>query len=110
MFDSIREWLSKWWTYLLLGLGVLVLLFRGRRALDIHQAPTVDTTKVDEATKEQINKLAREHAEELRLLEQRRASELEGVVKAIDADTPKLLEDPDALNKYLHDTGKATRQ
>lgn len=109
MFDSIREWLSKWWTYLLLGLGVFVLLFRGRRTFQ-PQPPTVDTTKVTEATKKELDELDRKSVEEQRALEQRRVSELEGVVKAIDADTPKLLEDPDALNRYLHDTGKATRQ
>jgi uncharacterized protein (UPF0262 family) len=31
-------------------------------------------------------------------------------VKAIDDASPKLLEDVDALNRYLHNTGKATRQ
>ncbi len=109
MFDSIREWLSKWWTYLLLGVGVLVLLFRGKRTFQ-PQPPTVDTTKVTEATKVELDELDRKGAEEQRALELQRVSELKGVVKAIDDASPKLLEDSNALNKYLHDTGKATRQ
>lgn len=109
MFDSIREWLSKWWTYLFLGLGVLVLLLKGKRTFQ-PQPPTVDTTKVTEATKEKLDELDRKGAEEQRALEQRRTSELNGVVKAIDADTPKLLEDSDALNRYLHDVGSETRK
>lgn len=109
MWASVREWLSRWWAFLLLGGGVLVLLFRGKRTFQ-PQPPMVDTTKVEKATKTELEELDRKNAEEQRVLEQRRASELEGVVKAIDADTPKLLEDPDALNRYLHDTGKATRQ
>lgn len=109
MWASVREWLSRWWTFLLLGGGVLALLFRGRRTFQ-PQPPTVDTTKVTEATKVELDELDRKGAEEQRALEQRQAAELDGVVKAIDADAPKLLEDPDALNRYLHDTGKATRQ
>lgn len=109
MFDSIREWLSKWWTYLLLGVGVLVLLFRGKRTFQ-PQPHTVDTTKVTEATKVELDELDRKGAEEQRALELQRVSELKGVVKAIDDASPKLLEDSNALNKYLHDTGKATRQ
>lgn len=109
MFDSIREWLSKWWTYLLLGVGVLVLLFRGKRTFQ-PPPPTVDTTKVTEATKEKLDELDRKSAEEQRALDLQRVSELKGAVKAIDDASPKLLEDVDALNRYLHDTGKATRQ
>lgn len=109
MFESIREWLSKWWTYLLLGAGVLVLLFRGKRTFQ-PQPPTVDVTKVTEATSGKLHELDRKNAEEQQALEQQRTSELEGVVKAIDEDTPKLLEDADALNRYLHDTGKDVRK
>lgn len=109
MWSSLKEWLSKWWTYLLLGAGVLVLLFRGKRTFQ-PQPPAVDTTKVVEATKGKLDELDRKSAEEQQALELQRVSELKGVVKAIDDASPKLLEDVDALNRYLHDTGKATRQ
>lgn len=109
MWASVREWLSRWWTFLLLGGGVLALLFRGRRTFQ-PQPPTVDTTKVVEATRAELDELDRKSAEEQRARDLQRVSELKGVVKAIDDASPKLLEDADALNRYLHDTGKATRQ
>lgn len=109
MWASVREWLSRWWAFLLLGGGVLALLFKGRRTFQ-PQPPTVDTTKVTEATKSKLDELDRKSAEEQQALDTQRAAELEGVVKAIDDASPKLLEDADALNRYLHDTGKEVRK
>lgn len=109
MWSRVREWLSKWWTYLLLGAGFVVLLLRGRRSTYEQPAP-VDITKVVAKTEAELAAADDAHVKELEALDKKRADELNGAVDGMDARTPGLLEDSEALNRYLLDTGKDVRK
>lgn len=122
MLARLRDWLVRSWRWLVAGLALVlagvvagVVLVLRRREPSPPPSPTIDpdarrVVEAEEARADAVEKKL--DAEATKAVDDARRAhdaETDAVVKAEEARAPELVQDPDAVNAFLHDVGKSVR-
>lgn len=122
MLARLRDWIVRSWRWLVAGLALVlagvvagVVLVLRRRDPSPPPTPAIDpdarhVIDAEEARADAVEKKL--DAEATKAVDDARHAHEEaisGVVRAEEARVPELVDDPDAVNAFLHDVGKSVR-
>lgn len=104
--ETVKEWLKKWWMWLVAGVAALVAIVIGRKLLskEVVVQPGPSKAQLEEEKKAEAAKelATTKHEAEVKAVESNHKKEVNTTVEHIEDVTAVVISDPQKTNDFLH--------